>query len=372
MGLFSNDIWSKPGKGVDKDEPQKNAFFHFWELVGRKFFRLVAFNVFYFICLLPVIVAVYGVFYTWLAAISGVGADEAVSLPVLPGMLSLLYTYVPGVLHIPLLIISLLIYGPATMGLTYILRNFVREEHAWTSDFFSRALSNWKQGLFFGILDIIAAFIMYVNWNYSALSGEEVGAFAIVIRGVTTVLFIYYLFMRNYFYQLAVTVDLNVRQIIKNAAIFGIVGLGRNFLALICVVAIVVVSTMLHSLVELLAVPLIMFSLAGFAAVYCTYPITDKYIVQPALAEERKNEERIGFDDLEPAVLPPELGGPGAGALGPRDAAERSAAPVKPEDAPADAAPGSAETEKVEGETPSAKEDKPADFDSSETKDENA
>lgn len=336
MGLFSNDIWSKPGKGVDKDEPQKNAFFHFWELVGRKFFRLVAFNLFYFICLLPLIVAVYGLFYTWLAALSGVGPDEAVNLPVLPGMLSLLYTYVPSVLHIPLLVISLLIYGPVTMGLTYILRNFVREEHAWTSDFFSRALSNWKQGLFFGILDIIAVFIMYVNWNYAALSGEEFGVLAIIIRCVTAVLFIYYLFMRNYFYQLAVTVNLSVRHIIKNAAIFGIVGLGRNILALICVIVVVLASTMIHALVELLAVPFIMFSLAGFAAVYCTYPITDKYIVKPALAEERKNEERIDFDDLEPIVLPPELGGPGAGALGPRDVAPSSgtdaAAAAKPEE----------------------------------------
>lgn len=319
MGIFSNNIWAKPGKGVEKDEPKKNAFFHFWELVGRKFFQLVGYNVMYLICLLPLVIAIYGIVYTWLSVIAGAGGTgETVALSPLLNLMGMLYNFVPAALHIPLVVVSLILYGPLTMGMTYVLRNFVREEHAWMSDIFGRALSNWKQGLFFGILDIIAVVIMYTNWNYSALSGGEVNLFAIIIRGITTMLFIYYLFMRNYFYQLAVTVNLRAGQIIKNASIFGIVGIGRNFLALIFVLLTVAVATLTHSFIELLAVPCIMFSFSGFMAVYCTYPITDKYVVQPALAEQRKNEDRIGFDDLEENpeefVLPPELGGPGAGA----------------------------------------------------------
>lgn len=319
MGLFSNNIWAKPGKGVERDEPKKNAFFHFWELVGRKFFQLVGYNLMYFVCLLPLIVYVYGLVYTWLSTVAGAGGSgETVALSLMVNLMGMLYNFVPGALHIPLFVLSVLLYGPLTMGLTYVQRNFVREEHAWMSDLFSRALSNWKQGLFFGLLDVIVIVIMYVNWNYTMLSGEEVTLFSIVIRGITTILFIYYLFMRNYFYQLAVTVNLKAGQIIKNSAIFGVVGIGRNLLAFIFVIVAVAVSTLLHSFVELLAVPFIMFAFSGFIAVYCTYPITDKYIVQPALAEERKNEERIGFDDLEEnpveLVLPPELGGPGAGA----------------------------------------------------------
>ena len=92
-------------------------------------------------------------------------------------------------------------------------------------------------------------------------------------------------------------------------------GLWRNIIAVLSIAAVLIVAVFLHPLVELVAVPLLVFSLSGFAAVYTTYPITDKYIVQPAKAlEQTAEEERIGFDDLPPAVLPPELGGPGAGA----------------------------------------------------------
>lgn len=315
MGLFSRN-WDKPGPGVDKDAPKKNAFFYFWELVARKFFRLITFNLFYLLCLLPLIIFIYMNFYGWLYSISGIGEGEAVILPVLVDLMRIIVNFVPSVLHAPLVIIAVILYGPLTMGMTYVLRNFAREEHAWTSDFFTRAWSNAKQGIFFGLLDCLVAVIFFVNWNYQSFVGEGASyIFALIIRIVTTVVAVYYLFMRNYFYQLAVTVNLKAGQIIKNAAIFGIVGLWRNIIATLSVAAVLVISVVLHPLVELVLVPTLMFSIAGYAAVYTTYPITDKYIVQPAKAAEGKaTEERIGFDDLPPAVLPPELGGPGAGA----------------------------------------------------------
>lgn len=314
MGLFTRD-YNRPGKGVDKNEPQKNAFFHFFELFGRKFFRLVTFNLFYFACMLPLIIAFYNLFYSWLYQIAGLGGDDVVVLPVLVDFLHIVYNFVPEFLHMPLVIVSLILYGPITMGYTYVLRNFVREEHAWTSDFFTRAFSNFKQGLFFGILDAIVLVIFYINWNYGALMGDEgVGIFAIIIRVLTTVVFVYYLFMRNYNYQQAVTVNLRAGQILKNSALFGIIGLWRNIIAVVLSVLVCLLSLMLNPFVELLLVPFIMFSLAGFISVYCTYPIVDKYIVKPAMEAEGKTDDRIGLDDLPPAVLPPELGGPGAGA----------------------------------------------------------
>ena len=59
MGLFSNKRYYKPGKGVEKDAPQKNAFFHFFELYGRKFWRFIEVNFIYLLVLLPILLAVY-------------------------------------------------------------------------------------------------------------------------------------------------------------------------------------------------------------------------------------------------------------------------------------------------------------------------
>lgn len=58
MGLFSNKSYYKPGKGVEKDAPQKNAFFHFFELYGRKFWRFIEVNFIYLLVLLPILLAV--------------------------------------------------------------------------------------------------------------------------------------------------------------------------------------------------------------------------------------------------------------------------------------------------------------------------
>ena len=68
MGLFSRN-WDKPGPGVEKDAPQKNAFFKYFELVGRKIWQLVTQNLFFFLVTLPVTITVYMLVYTYLISV---------------------------------------------------------------------------------------------------------------------------------------------------------------------------------------------------------------------------------------------------------------------------------------------------------------
>lgn len=63
MGLFSYKSYYKPGKGVEKDAPEKNAFFRFFELYGRKFWRFIQVNFIYLIILLPMLMTVYAEVY---------------------------------------------------------------------------------------------------------------------------------------------------------------------------------------------------------------------------------------------------------------------------------------------------------------------
>lgn len=63
MGLFSYKSYYKPGKGVDKDAPEKNAFFRFFEIYGRKFWRFIEVNFIYLIILLPILMTVYAEVY---------------------------------------------------------------------------------------------------------------------------------------------------------------------------------------------------------------------------------------------------------------------------------------------------------------------
>lgn len=318
MPLFGYNF-NKPGKGVDPDAPPKHPFLLFWELLGRKFFKYVTLNIMYLIVLLPVVIFAYAAFYGWLATV--MPADDGTVVSFLLDLFAVVYNFVPAVLHIPLLIISLLLYGPFTCGLTYILRNYAREEHAFISDFFSKARENWKQGLVFGIIDVLAVVILWVNINYSKIieaNSISMELFAVFIKYLTIVLFVFYLFMRNYTYQMVVTAELSVRAILKNARLFAILGLGRNIIVLLGTAVTIVVVLFIHPIIEIFTVPLIALSFINFLSVYTTYPIIEKYIIKPAmeaenarrLQEEKEIKEKLGKRGGE---LPPELGGPGAG-----------------------------------------------------------
>ena len=49
MKLFNSNRYTKEGKGIDKDKPEKKPFFKFWEIVWFKRFKLIALNFMYFI-----------------------------------------------------------------------------------------------------------------------------------------------------------------------------------------------------------------------------------------------------------------------------------------------------------------------------------
>ncbi len=314
--------YNKPGKGVDPNAPKKHPFIMFWELLARKFFKYVALNIMYFIILMPMIISIYALFYGWLANLISVGTDTVIS--VLLELFATLVSYVPSSLHLPALIISIILYGPITCGLTHILRNYAREEHAFISDFFTKAKENWKQGLFFGLLDIFLVIVLIVNLNYSNLvSADTIGPhlFSTVVKYLTIVLFVFYTFMRNYIYQMIVTAELSIRAILKNSWLFAILGLGRNIIVFVGTVAALVVVMLLHPFIEVVGMPLIALSFINFLSVYTTYPIIEKYLIKPAkeAEEERRREEESEIERKlgnRGGELPPELGGAGAGGIG--------------------------------------------------------
>lgn len=316
MALFGYN-YNRPGKGVDPNAPKKTGFFLFWELLGRKIFSYILINLIYFVLVSPIVMYLYFAFYGWLVSIGTINTETVLS--VVLELFRVIATFVPSALHIPLLVLSLLLYGPFTCGMTYILRNFAREEHAWVSDLFRKSFDNVKQGLFFGVLDILATAVLIINFNYSTLIGADSTAmtlFGVFLRYFSIVLYVLYFFMRYYFYQMVVTANLKISAILKNGWLFAILGLGRNIIATIAIVLSAALMMFIHPIVELITVPLIGFSFCGLIAVFTTYPIIEKYIVKPVRDAEKLTDE----SDVESMLggrggeLPPELGGPGAGA----------------------------------------------------------
>ena len=269
--------------------PTKKGLFLFFELYFRKFWRFLTLNLCYFLVTLPMLAYVFylvnGIFADRLA-------DSGTVLLAGVGFIVSFFGFVPRALYVPLLVVSVLLYGPVTMGLTYVFRNFAREEHAWGSDLWSRAWANAKQGLVFGILDLALTWL-FINGMFGTVAdaGKTAGyTLSVILSVLCGVALVIWLFMRHYTYMMAVTVNLSVIRILKNAWLFVVLGFGRNVLSGLVTLGCVVVSFLLAPLATIITVPFFFWSFTWFCTVFTCYPIVKKYIIVPALEQAGKSD----------------------------------------------------------------------------------
>jgi len=285
-GFFGLFDYTRPGPGVDKNAPKKKPFFLFFELVGRKFGRLIFLNLLYFIAILPLLTGVYLMLYKYVFSLLpqlGAESGEIMAAPLLPSILFALTYAIPVWLRYALLALSAVLYGPVTCGQVFMLRNFALQRHVWNSDFFDTIKKNFKQGLILGLLDIILFSIFFV---YLTIPTEG-STLLTVIKYLSVPMATIYLFMRNYTFIMAVTLDLKIVPLIKNAWIFAWLGMWRNFLVLIVNAVLLLATIIINQTVELVLMPLFLFSFMGFLSVFTCFPVLQKHIINRLDSDEQ-------------------------------------------------------------------------------------
>lgn len=276
MGLFGGGF-QKPGPGVSKDEPQKKRFFLFFDILFRKFWKICQLNLMYVLFWIPAAVGVF-------AFVAGG----------------------PNLLSILLVLVSVVLLGPATAGATIVLRNYSREEHAFVfSDFKDGMLKNIKQGVIYSTLSAVALVLLVISLRfYSGAMGQSLlSSIPFVFVMASTFIL---LSMNLYMYTMIVTFDMPLFQMLKNAVIFSIVGLFTNIFTLIVLGALALLMVLFFplSIFFIVAfVPVLMLFIATFNA----YPRIKKFMIDPSLAqnapeEEKPPEDAPVFSDLR--ILP--------------------------------------------------------------------
>ncbi len=320
MGLFSRKYY-KEGKGVEKDEPPAPGYLRIWQLFFRNFNKMLYYGIVMGIVLFPLVVAAVAYvatlspevaeeFQKALEAAQNNPGDQVIQLPnVWVGLALMLAVSIPKAVWIPALVICSILYGPLMCGLTYCVRNHVREEHVWTSDLFVRAWRNKWQGLFFGIIDILitASTIMYL-YAAAPRSDQDAG-FLFYLQVLSVVIFVIYQVMRWYIYQMIVTFNLRIVGLFKNAWLFVVLGSVRNIIALVFSVLLILffyaIPIYFPAAFPMFLVLTLFFagSLIPYSQVFITYPVLHKYLVAPALAEQRQAQKEAGLlDDIEPLM----------------------------------------------------------------------
>ncbi len=280
LGFFNYD---KEGPGVEKNAPKKRRFVVFFELYGRKFWKLIWAGL------------------LWLA----------VSLPVITR-------------------------GWADAGLTFISRNYSREKHAFIrEDFFETIRKNRGPALIIGIINLLITGVLLFNiflylfgtmpQLYVLLGVKpdalpepmEMQLFDLIILGVSLMGFAVFAWMKYYIPFLLITFKLKIKQIYKNSFLFAIVNLKTNLL--ISIILILVYGGLIglgvlvnNTLVQAAVVILFLAVVPGFRSFliqFCIFPAIKKLMIDPYYENNPDADKQARLDlNLDVAETAPEEG----------------------------------------------------------------
>lgn len=272
MGLFSGN-YDKPGPGIRKDAPLQKPLPRFFSILQRKFFDLVKLNLLFCVPTAVVALLVY--------------------------LLNMAIPY-PIVDFLPVILLS-----PFIGGLTFVTRNYAREEHAFIfSDFMDAIKGNWSAFLINGAIFYAVMAVLSVSIPYY-LKAAPSSIMTAIAAGVCLLIGILFLFGQYYVPVMIVTFDLKIGQIIKNSLIFAVVGLWRNLLitVLLAVLGLLFYFSAIMPLTIIIAacfVIFLLFSYCSFLINFAVYPLIDKMMIQPyKKKQEKESGEEKGSEDLE-------------------------------------------------------------------------
>ena len=159
MSFFKNYFYGKSGQRdfTEQDLPT-NRFQLFREVLKVRRSSMVGLNFLYLLCWIPAILWSY-LNLVQLSAIAA-GISDA-------NLGDLIYSYL--LVLFPLSAIT----GPFTMGISRVLRNWARDEHAYAAgDYFAGAKENWRQGLLYGLINGALPLLVCICWNfYTGMAG---------------------------------------------------------------------------------------------------------------------------------------------------------------------------------------------------------
>jgi uncharacterized membrane protein YesL len=321
-GIFGLFDYTKEGKGVYPDEPPKGPVLAFFAILGRKFWKICTINLMYVLFSLPaLILAFFGASFVLgilvpgldLEALAKVFADAGITLNegvsfeeyVASQMIMAYFT-----VGMTLTGLGLIVIGPVHAGVTYLLRNYSREEHAFIwMDFKEHAGKNLKQSLISSLIGLVVIVLLFVNfafYNSSSIIGSPI--LRTVIKTILAMLLGTWCIVQMYLYPMMVTFDLSLKQLYKNSFLFVMLRLPLNILILLLSALILFVLPAILLLIGmggtiLLAIlwyALLAFGLNLLLTNFFAYRGLDKFMISQIKAAEEMNEET----DLAAADLP--------------------------------------------------------------------
>ena len=267
MPLFFN--YDKPGRGISKEEAKKRNYF---AILGRKLTLIMKANLLFFGVNIILFLALFAPIFSLLINASRGNANQTI-------------LYYANVLSgkqlmspVPFLILAL--FSPTFAGLTYLCRNFARQEHVFlVSDFFEQTKKNWKQSIIAGLILsallylYMTAFVVY--WSFGSL----------ILRIAISVLGILLACMSFYVFPQIVTFQLSLRQIFKNAMIFAIANLPYNMLVFVALAVLHIFLILRVPIIWLILMAFFLIAFSTYTINFVTWTVISKYMIDTGTEE---------------------------------------------------------------------------------------
>lgn len=248
-GFFGLFDYSKPGKGVDKEGPQKKRIFYFFELFFRKFWKIITINMIYILFCIPIVTI-----------------------------------------------------GPATVALQKVLRDFSNERPVFLfSDFFEAFKKNFKQGFVVGLLDAVLIFLLGVSIYFYYQQTLLDKTFFYVPLCISICAGFVIMLMNFYIFLMISTLDMKLFPMIKNAFYLAILGIKTNLLTLVFTAAITIGISFLNILIAMLIGIVIFFALYNFIVVFNSYQYIEKFVISPYYEKTGERRPDVYYSDEEDA-----------------------------------------------------------------------
>ena len=204
--LMNNYFYGKQGKGdFTLEQLPQNRRQLFGEVLKVRWSSMFGVNLLYMII--------------WLPAIAWTLLNLVTMYNMLGGEIASTAEDFSGLIATWLLILfpCVAITGPFNAGVTYVLRNWARDEHSFVlSDFKDALKANWKQALVVSVIDGALPFILYTCWRfYGGMLSQS--AFYLVPTALVLLVAIVWKLSAMLAYPMLITYDLKMKDVLRNS-----------------------------------------------------------------------------------------------------------------------------------------------------------
>lgn len=289
MGIFSQDFENR-GSGIAKNAPRKKGIQLFFEIFIRKFWKLLQVNMLYSVFFIPLLLI--------LASISFI-KNIPLSLTIC------------GIL----LVIFVVTIGPATAGMTKVMRNYVLEKHSFiVHDFFKAFKANFKKASLIGFVDCFILLSVYASFVVYPILAEHAGTKLMYVPMVITLSLAIVIMMMNYYiYLMLIATNLSFGNLVKNSFALAFVAMKTNIITFAVNAVVIFGMVMLYIFMRYLffmLIPFIPSAFLCFVTCFNSYPVIQKYVINPYYASIGKiNPELINETADEEEAICEDMGG---------------------------------------------------------------